>query len=264
VVPKDGKKLSVEEGLGGSSRLADPQMLDRVVANLRVIQRGSGLQKALTIGELILEHFYGGDPREWRNRRRNKDNSIRGLAARSDCPFSKSTLNEAVTVYVASRALPCVRTFGHIGAAHVAAVLKLPPDEREAMLARAERERMGIREFRLVVMNARHAAEERHGAPVADNEEHLLFALGRRLVEARQHLLQLSRLSRVPSTFSERLTSLANDLASAAADLDRLRRSSPGRETGADAQRRSATERSQVDSRASTGGWCSAPSELHT
>lgn len=219
MVPADEKMLVIDEALAGSSGFAEPQMLDQVIANLRVIQGGSGLQKALTIGELILEQFYGGDPREWRNRRRNKDNSLRRLAAHSDCPFAKSTLNEAVAVYVASLTLPCVRTFGHIGTAHVTAVLKLPPDEREGMLARAARERMGIRELRLLVLNARHSAQDRHAGPGTHEEEHLLSTLCGRLIEAQQHLLQLSRLSRVPTTISGRLTRLASDLAGVTSDL---------------------------------------------
>jgi hypothetical protein len=101
----------------------------------------------------------------------------------------------------------------------VTAVLKLPPHEREGMLARAARERMGIRELRLLVLNARRTAEERHAGPGSKDEEQLLSTLCGRLVEARQHLLQLSRLSRVPKTISGRLTQLASDLAGVTSDL---------------------------------------------
>jgi hypothetical protein len=237
----------------GASRLGNPKLLDRVVANLCDIQRGSGLQKTLAIGELILTHFYGGNPSEWRDRRRNKNNSIRRLAARDDCPFSRSALNEAVTVYVASRTLPCVLTFGHIGAGHVAAVLKLPQDEREAMLVRAEREQMGIREFRRIVVKFRRTDGERRGRPAKDPEDRLVSALGEGLEQVRQHILLLSGSLRVPGAVQERLTNLARELANVATDLELLGRSRSTGESCAEVQGRMAkTGRAVVTERSDT------------
>ena len=111
-------------------RIENASAVDGVIAELREIDRRTGVDRVLAIGELILNRFFGGDPRTWRDRRRNKNNSIRRLASRADCPFCRSALNEAVGVYVAVVALPCVRTFGHISASHVASVLGLPPSER--------------------------------------------------------------------------------------------------------------------------------------
>lgn len=160
----------------GSDRLADPGLLDRVLGALCDLERRGGIERTLAIGELILTQFFAGNPETWRDRRRNKNNSIRRLANRAECPFSKSALNEAVTVYVASLTLPCVRTFGHIGASHVMAVLGLPETERESMLAQADRERMSVRELRRTVVGARRAEGERRGRPTQDS---WLRALGR-------------------------------------------------------------------------------------
>jgi hypothetical protein len=148
--------------------LTDPVLLDRVVGELRELERRGGIERTLAIGELILMCFFGGNAATWRDRRRNKNNSIRRLASRAECPFSKSALNEAVAVYVASLTLPCVRTFGHIGASHVTAVLGLPERERERMLERADRERMSVRELRRAVVGTRRAEGERRGRPGRD------------------------------------------------------------------------------------------------
>jgi hypothetical protein len=100
--------------------------------------------RTLDVGELVLTRFFARDTRAWRARSRNKNNSIRRLAEYRDCPFSRSVLNDAVAVYVASLALPCVRTLGHIAAAHVVAVLGLPALAREPLLHEASRDRLSV------------------------------------------------------------------------------------------------------------------------
>src|SRR5690242_8846613 len=81
-------------------------VLDGVVAELRELERRGGIERILAVGELILTRFFGGSVAAWRDRRRNKNNSIRRLADHSDCPFGRSALNEAVAIYAASLALP--------------------------------------------------------------------------------------------------------------------------------------------------------------
>lgn len=70
-----------------ASRIGDPVALDRMVATLRQIQRQTGIERTLAVGELVLVQFFGGNADEWRNRRRNKNNSIRRLADRKDAHF---------------------------------------------------------------------------------------------------------------------------------------------------------------------------------
>jgi hypothetical protein len=137
--------------------VADPELLDSVVVQLREIERRSGLQRTLAIGGLVLESFFAGDPRIWRDRRRNKNHSIRRLASRQDCPFCRSALNDAVGVFVAVSRMPCVRTFGHITSSHVAAVLKLQEPDREKALQRAEDGRWSVRQLRDHVTRERHS-----------------------------------------------------------------------------------------------------------
>jgi hypothetical protein len=133
----------------------DTALIDHVVAELQDIERRSGIDRTLAIGEVVLNQFFDGKPEIWRDRRRNKNNSIRRLADRKDCPFCRSALNEAVAVYVAVLEFPCVRTFGHICASHVASVLTLPDPERREMLERAQRNQWSVRELRQKVLQAR-------------------------------------------------------------------------------------------------------------
>jgi hypothetical protein len=155
-------------------RVAEPELLERVLAELRGIARQAGLERTLAVGELILTQFFGGDAAAWQDRRRNKNNSIRRLADREDCPFSKSALHEAVAVYVASLDLPCVRTLGHIGSAHVVTVMGLPPAAREPTLLTVQRERLSVRELRRRVVGMRRAEGERRGRPAHDSSERII------------------------------------------------------------------------------------------
>lgn len=141
-------------GLGGGdeqstrSALATANAFGPLLEELQQINRQRGLERTLAVGELILREFFGGDPRAWREQSRKKANSIRRLALRQDCPFRKSTLNEAVGVYVAVLEQPSLRAASHVTASHIASVLRLPAAERERLLEEAERERWSVRQLR--------------------------------------------------------------------------------------------------------------------
>lgn len=199
--------------------MPDPALLDRAVATLREIERRSGIERTLAIGELILTEFFAGDPRAWRDRRRNKNNSVRRLADRKDCPFCKSALNEAVAVYVAVRELPCVRTFGHITASHVASVLKLPGEQRQAMLERAERERWSVRELRENVVLRRRAEGERRGRPPVDAETRTLSALRTSLRELQTAVGELSISNAISASARAALGDVAGELETLSVEL---------------------------------------------
>jgi hypothetical protein len=126
----------------------DSAALDGVLAELRGIAQLTGLDRTLAIGELILTRFYDGSVPAWRERKRNKSNSIRRLAARADCPFSKSALNDAVAIFVMVEHLPSVRTLRHVGASHLASVLVLSAAQADATLAQAEAERWSVRRLK--------------------------------------------------------------------------------------------------------------------
>jgi hypothetical protein len=218
----DVTSVEAESMVRAVSRLPDPALLDRVVTELCEIERRSGIDRTLAIGELILTRFFDSDASVWRDRRRNKNNSIRRIADRKDCPYCKSALNEAVAVYVAALELPCVRTFGHIRASHLASVLKLPSEQRRSMLEDAERERWSVRELRQRVVVKRQLQGERRGRPRRDAETRTLSTLCgivRQLEAAVDNISGVGPLT--PGSRSE-LRELGRDLGRVASALDAL------------------------------------------
>ena len=169
-----------------ASRLAESELVDRVVAELCEIKRRTGLAATLAVGELILSEFFGGNAAAWQDRRKNKNNSIRRLAGRKDCPFSRSALDLAVTVHVATLSMPCAQTFGHIGASHIAAVLGLAESERAATLEAAELERLSVRELRERVVSRRRVEGEKRGRPPLESSAKALALLKNALARVKQ------------------------------------------------------------------------------
>lgn len=148
-----------------------------MAAQLAQLVRITGLRRTMAVGELILNQFFGGQADAWRVRRRNKSNSVRRLAERPGCPLSRSALNQAVGVHVTVRALPCVQTFGHIGASHVVAVLPLSPLDQERWLRRAETDRWSVRSLKAQIVAAGRLAGERRGRPKATDTKRALAQL---------------------------------------------------------------------------------------
>lgn len=159
------------------ARAVDGESLDRVVAEIRAIDRNRrGLERTLVLGELLLSRLFCGSIDMWRDRTLNKGTAIRRLADRDGCPYGRSALNEAVSIFVAVTESPAIRTLRHIQASHVAAVLALPAAERERLLRLADRERIGVRALRTRIIEARRASGERRGRPRLSPEQRLLVA----------------------------------------------------------------------------------------
>ena len=195
-----------------AGRIRETNLLDDIVAELKQIDRRTGIERTLAIGELILNQFFGGDPAVWRDRRRNKNNSIRRLAERDDCPFCRSALNEAIGVYVAVVGLPCVRTFGHISASHVASVLRLPPTERQEVLQEAERGQWSVRELRQQVVTRRRAEGERRGRPARHHDLRLLTIFRGRLNQIDETIAELEAADTTSADLRATLERLAGEL----------------------------------------------------
>jgi len=199
-------------------------VVDGVIAELREIDRRTGVDRVLAIGGLILNRFFGGDPVTWRDRRKNKNNSIRRLASRADCPFCRSALNEAVGVYVAVLEMPSVRTFGHIHASHVACVLALRPSEREEILQRAEREGWSVRELRQEVVRMRRERGERRGRPSAGPDGHALSALFGSIRQLRNAVVALQSAGGIPSDVNPGARELGREVSQLGWQIGRLGR----------------------------------------
>ena len=217
-------EVSGRSARGGrlAPRVAEHAVLDNVVAELREIERRTGIERTLVIGELILNRFFAGDPSAWHDRRRNKNNSVRRLAERKDCPFSKSALNEAIAVHVAVLGLPCVRTLGHICASHVASVLRLSPDARQDILEHADRERWSVRELKQRVVALRRAHGERRGRPALDVENRVISKMQGALRELGDGTKQAQGLGTLSPETCSTLKTLGNELMRLGTELLRL------------------------------------------
>lgn len=147
-------------------RAVDQAFLDAVLVELKQIETRAGWARVLGVGQLILERFFHGDVRVWRERRRNKNKSIRELAARRDCPLRKSALTEAVAVYAFVRERPHIpSTLAHLGPSHVAAVLPLAPERSEELLRLADVERLSVRDLKQRAAWHKRQGGERRGRP---------------------------------------------------------------------------------------------------
>lgn len=149
--PKRTRQLDAPEATWPAEELA------KLASELCNMRRGSGLKRTLAVGELLLHRLFGGNSDAWHNRRRNKACSIRRLAKSRGCPFSKSALTQAVSVYVASRDLANLVTFRHVQASHVLSVVSLPPQQRLQLLGQAERDRWSVRTLRQSVVTLKGA-----------------------------------------------------------------------------------------------------------
>jgi len=137
--------------------------LRKIAAELRGITHGSSWSRTLATGELILKHFFAGSIEEWQTHRRHKEASIRRLANRPDCPFGRSALSEAVSIYVARRDLPeCVN---ELTPSHVAIALRLPVAQRLALIEQAVTETWSVREMRAKALILKRSDGERRGRP---------------------------------------------------------------------------------------------------
>jgi hypothetical protein len=136
-----------------------------VVSELLRIMHETGLRRTLSIGKLVLDRFFGGSVEHWRDRRRNKNNSVRRLADCAECPLSRSALNQAIAVYATVQARPALGSLDHIDASHISAVLPLDPVDQELWLRRADSERWSVRRLHEEVRADRRLRGERRGRP---------------------------------------------------------------------------------------------------
>ena len=139
---------------------------DEIAAAARFVaelDRAAGIDRAEAIGSYILDRFYGGSVRTWRSRQKNKNNSLRRIAAHPDCPLSKSTLYRAVSVCVTKRTHPCVSTLKHISANHIATVAALIPEAQLEWLERASAEAWSVDQLQERLTGVRRACGDHRG-----------------------------------------------------------------------------------------------------
>jgi hypothetical protein len=157
--------------------------LEQVAIELRGIVHSSQWERILAVGKLILSRFFHNDEQAWRERRRNKDRSIRKLAERPDCPFAKSALAEAVGIHVLCSKHPEARGGGRVTPTHVGKTLGLKPEIAIQLLRTAEQEGWSVRQVAAEATRLRKSLGERRGRPLA-RAHHRADAWGRRALHA--------------------------------------------------------------------------------
>jgi len=161
--------------------------LDDVACELRGIVHRSQWDKILGIGKLIFRRFFNDDEAAWRERRRNKDRSIRRLAERPDCPFAKSALTQAVGIHVLCGKHPEARGSGRVTPTHVGKILGLEPKVAVPLLQLADERGWSVRELSVEATKIRKSLGERRGRPLA-TVDRKIARLGQRALEGLEQI----------------------------------------------------------------------------
>jgi hypothetical protein len=119
------------------------EQIDEVVNQLNGICRTSSLEFALKVGAVIIHHFYEGDTKAWRDRG-PKVNSFRRLAEHPELPMSAGALYRCVAVFELCDRLRAVSKWRRLGASHLRAVIGVPREKQENLLAMANDERWSV------------------------------------------------------------------------------------------------------------------------
>jgi hypothetical protein len=198
------------------------KLFDEVAGELREVMRRTGLERTLAIGELVLRRFFQGSVSAWRERRNYKNNSVRRLAERPDCPLSRSALNRSIAIYELTQRAPSVLKLHQVGAGHLGVVLPLPASEQERWLQRANDERWGVRQLKAAIQVHRHSTGEKRGRRPAPPLERALSATDALLKRLEANVAALARVA--PEAFaSARLGSLCERLSALSDQITQLR-----------------------------------------
>ncbi len=141
-----------------------PPRVQNVVHALRAVACRAALDLALRVGQIVVQHFYGGNLHVWRQRG-NRCPSLRRLARHPDLPFSAAALYRAVAIYELCSRLPDVATWKHVGASHLRTVLPLPAPDQERLLKSAEEEQWTVSALSTEVRELRRCVRGRRGRP---------------------------------------------------------------------------------------------------
>jgi hypothetical protein len=179
---------------GGAGGDQEDAILVEVAKSIQGIIRSSALDRTVAIGALVIERVFGGSIASWRARRNLRNNSIRRLAQRPECPLSRSSLNQSVGIYAVTVEVPGIVGLPWVGASHIGVVLPLKREDQESWLRRASAARWSVRELREAVRNDRRDRGERRGRPKLSDARRALTetrAIVERLAESVERLLSL-------------------------------------------------------------------------
>jgi hypothetical protein len=173
--------------LKASKRAADE--IEGVVHELNGICRTSSLEFALKVGAVIIHNFYGGDTKAWRDRG-PKTYSFRRLAKHPDLLISAGALFRCVAVFELCDRLRAASRWRRLGASHLRAVIGMPPDRQEELLAIANEQRWSVQLLQTKAQELRQGSS-RGGRRARSPLEKNLHALNKRLLDFESALKEL-------------------------------------------------------------------------
>lgn len=138
-----------------------------VVAQIKRLARNASLEFALSVGAVIIHHFYGGETDAWRSRG-PKTASFRALARHPDLPLSAGSLCRCVALFELCDRLNAPARWEHLSVSHLRLVLGLPQNVQERILATANARRWSVRALQEEVArekSARITSGGRRAAP---------------------------------------------------------------------------------------------------
>ncbi|HEY3496792.1 MAG TPA: hypothetical protein VGK73_18970 [Polyangiaceae bacterium] len=146
-------------------------VIGEVLVELRTIDHRSRWDRTLAIGKLIFVRFFQEDERRWQTRQRNKNESIRRLAAKPDCPYGKSMLTQAVGVYLFCLAHREIEYAEPLTPTHVGSVLGLESQEAVRLLETGRTRAWSAREIAAAATRIRRSQGERRGRPQSQSAQ---------------------------------------------------------------------------------------------
>ena len=126
--------------------LVPQSVYDEAVEEIRTIQATATLNLALSVGEVVVTRFYGGDVSVMRQRG-PKDASLRKLAEHPLLPFRAATLYQAVSLYELAEEHEGVRTCKHLSSSHLRCLVGLPKPDQKRLIAKGEEQAWTVKKM---------------------------------------------------------------------------------------------------------------------
>ena len=136
--------------------------LNHIVARIRRLTRTASLEFALTVGGLIIHHFYEGNTDTWRLRG-PKASSFRRLAEHPELPMSPGALYRCVAIFELCDRLGAASRWHNLGASHLRVVLGISPTDQERLLSTANSQRWTVRALQNEVVRSKLTRSTRGG-----------------------------------------------------------------------------------------------------
>lgn len=166
-----------------SNDSARPPVSEQIVSRMKRACSRPNLQRALTIGRLVIDGVYDGDLALWR-KKSAKSRAFRELASRTDLPLSSAELYRCAAIYELVTRTDARNRWPRLSVSQLRLVIGLEPQEQCALLERAHERGWSVTRMNQEVRAARMRSPERRGRPPLHPVLKALQAMARALPEA--------------------------------------------------------------------------------